>query len=52
MCDKKQPKKQEVEKNSQKQQQPKTSNKARSTSYPFYLLTLDNEESNIVKGYN
>ncbi len=52
MCDKKQPKKQEVEKNSQKQPQTKTSNKVRSTGYPFSLLTLDNEESNIVKGYN
>jgi len=52
MCDKNQPKKQAVEKNSQKQRQTKTNNKANSTGYPFSLLALDNEESNIVKGYN
>ena len=52
MCDKKQPNKQEVENNSPKQPKTNTSKKANSTGYHFSLLTLDNEESKIVKGYN
>ncbi len=54
MCDKSKKKMKIVENSFQKKQhqQPETKEQVTSTGYPYSLLALDNEESNIVKGYN
>jgi len=53
MCDKNQQAiAEKQQQQQQQQQQAETKNKTTSTGYPFSLLALDNEESNIVKGYN